>query len=52
MKESDGLLYIVAGAALGAIVVYIALTQLNKSTVMDITRDANGRVITIVEKKL
>lgn len=51
-KDENALLYVVAGLAVGALVVYIYLTQTNKTTVTDLTRDGSGRIISIVEKKV
>jgi len=52
MKDEHLLLYIAVGVAIGAMAVFIFLTQMNKTDVVDFTRDAEGRIITIVQKKV
>lgn len=52
MSEKNDYLYLIAGLAVGILVTYIYLTQTSMTTVTDLTRDANGRLITIVSKKV
>lgn len=50
-KDSTAvILAVVAGVAVGALAVYIYLTQASKTQVTDFTRDADGRIITIIQK--
>lgn len=47
-NKIDPFLLIIASAAIGALAVYIFITQSSKPTITDITRDASGRIISIV----
>lgn len=52
MKGDYGLLLVVAGVAVGALAVYIYLTQTMATTITEITRDEKGHVIGIMEKRI
>lgn len=45
------LAYVIIGCVVGAMAVYIFMTQMNQMKIVDFTRDDSGRIITIVEKK-
>ena len=50
--KSNDMLFVLVGLAIGAFAVYLYLTQTNKTTVTEFVRDAEGHIISIVEKKL
>ncbi len=51
MKETD-VLYIFLGIAVGAMAVYIFMSTMMRTTVTDLTRDSEGRIISIVERRI
>jgi hypothetical protein len=51
-NKAEPFLYALAGIAVGAVIVYIFVTQTNLAKITEISRDANGHVISIIEKKL
>ena len=50
-KHEMVILYVVVGTVVGAMAVYIFMTQMNQMKVVDFTRDDSGRIISIVEKR-
>lgn len=52
MKTDQALLFLFAGLAVGALAVYIYLTQTMGTKMVEITRDDKGHVIGIMEKRL
>jgi len=52
LKEGETLIYVVVGIAVGAMAVYIFLSTMMKTTITDLTRDSEGRIISIVERRV
>lgn len=51
-KYEPVFIYALLGIAVGAMAVFILMSQMNKSTVTELTRDASGHIISIYEKKI
>jgi hypothetical protein len=52
MSDKNEMLYIVAGLAVGAVVVYILMNETAKTSITELSRDEKGHVISIVQKRV
>jgi len=48
----EPIIYALLGLTIGAMAVFIVMTQMNRNALTEITRDASGHVISIYEKTL
>jgi len=51
-EKMEPIIYALLGLAIGAMAVFIVMTQMNKNALTEITRDASGHVISIYEKRI
>ena len=51
-EKMDPMVVALLGIAIGAMAVFIVMTQMNKNALTEITRDASGHVISIYEKRI
>jgi len=51
-KQESLLLYALVGLAVGAVAVFIYMTQVQRTTITEFGRDANGHIISILERRV
>ena len=52
MAEKNDALYVIVGLAVGAVAVYIMMNEMNKTNVMELSRDDKGHVISIIQRRV
>lgn len=52
MADKNDMLYIVAGLAVGAVLVYIFMNETAKTSITELSRDEKGHVISIIQRKV
>lgn len=51
-KNEMLMLYALAGLSIGAVAVFIYMSQTNRTVVTEFTRDANGHIVSVLERRL
>jgi hypothetical protein len=52
MAKDEWLYTLLAGLAVGAVAVYIVMNEISKTSIMELTRDDKGHVVSIIQRRV